>query len=222
MAIMPVEFLLRLLYPPKCIVCGRLLKSNQTDLCTQCRMALADCQAPEMSGEFFSVCIPSVFYQDLIRESVLRYKFGALPHYADGYGRIVAMTLRRKGQTAFDLVTWVPVSAPRRRRRGYDQAQLLAQAVARELGLPVGRTLRKPRDNPAQSSLHGTPARRANVLGRYVHDGRSVDKLRVLLIDDVVTTGATLSECSRVLRTAGANEVVCATLARTPRNRGTL
>ena len=101
--------------------------------------------------------------------------------------------------------TGVPVSAKRRRSRGYDQTELLAHAVARELELPCTQTLQKIRHNPAQSSQRDAAARRANVLGAY----RAVSPERfagrsVLLIDDILTTGATLSECSRVLLTAGA------------------
>ena len=76
-------------------------------------------------------------------------------------------------------------------------------------------TLRKERDTPAQSGLTEDAQRRANVLGAYTPVDRSlVEGKRVLLIDDVVTTGATLSECARMLRTMGAADVVCAALAR--------
>lgn len=185
-------------------------------MCHTCRAALPDWQAPERHGEFFKVCIPAFYYQDALRQSVLRYKFESMRQYADGYGRMMAMVLRRRGMTDFDLVTWVPVSRKRQRRRGYDQARLLAQALARELNLPVGRTLRKLRDNPPQSSLTGASQRKGNVLGMYEAVDRPVKNLRVLLVDDVITTGATLSECSRMLCTAGAKEVICATLAATP------
>lgn len=216
MAIALLEYALQLLYPPKCIVCRRVLQRQETDLCHRCREAMSSWQAPERNGEFFKVCIPSFYYQDALRQSVLRYKFESMRHYAGGYGRMMAMTLQRRDMVDFDLVTWVPVSKKRRRRRGYDQAQLLAQALARELKLPVGQTLRKIRDNPPQSSLQGAARRKGNVIGMYVTTGTAVTGLRILLVDDVITTGATLSECSRMLCTAGAKEVICATLAATP------
>ena len=96
-----------------------------------------------------------------------------------------------------------------------DQAFLLASAAALELGDVAVETLRKGRNTQAQSGLSDDAARRANVLGAYtIVDPELVEGKRVLLIDDVVTTGSTFSECARVLRSAGAAGVVCATLAR--------
>ena len=127
------------------------------------------------------------------------------------------MNVRDKLTGKFDLVTWVPVSRKRRRTRGYDQAELLCRETARELGMQPLLTLEKCTDNRAQSSLSGAEERFENAKGAYraVQPERFAGK-RVLLIDDIVTTGATMSECARVLRKAGAAEVVCAALA-TPR-----
>ena len=120
----------------------------------------------------------------------------------------------------YDLITWVPLSRARLRQRGYDQAMLLASAAALELDDVAAETLCKVRDTEAQSGLGKNDAsRRANVLSAYqVTDPALVEGRRVLLIDDIVTTGSTLSECARVLRTAGATDVVCAALARSRRS----
>lgn len=216
MAIPLLERALQLLYPPKCVICRRILQKQETDLCHHCRAEMDTWSAPERNGEFFEGCIPSFSYEGALRDSLLRYKFQSMRSYAGAYGRMMAMTLQRKDMTQFDLITWVPVSKKRRRSRGYDQAQLLAQALARELQLPSGCTLRKIRNNPPQSSLGGAAQRKGNVIGMYAPTDLCVKGLRVLLVDDVITTGATLSECSRVLKTAGAKEVICTTLAATP------
>ena len=101
------------------------------------------------------------------------------------------------------------------KRQGYDQAFLLASAAAEALGEKAVATLRKARHNRAQSGLGEDAARRANVIAAYeVLDREAVRGRRVLLIDDIVTTGATLSECARTLLAAGAKEVVCAAAAR--------
>ena len=113
----------------------------------------------------------------------------------------------------FDFITWVPVSAKRKRKRGYDQAEIVAQSVGRELGIKPTRLLKKLRDNPAQSGLQ-SEQRRANVLGVYAFTGETdLRGKRILLIDDVFTTGSTAEECARVLKSADASEVHCATVA---------
>ena len=106
------------------------------------------------------------------------------------------------------------MSKKRRRKRGYDQTELLARSACRLWGTEPVPLLRKVTDNPAQSSLSGAVARRANVLGVYDAAGDCAGK-RVLLLDDIVTTGETLRECARVLRDAGAAEVLALTLGRT-------
>lgn len=206
--------LLDLLYPPKCVFCRRLLRPEEHDVCARCAHELEPIPAPLRRGQFYTECYAVYSYEGVVAESLRRFKFSGQSQYAASFGRMLAPLLRT---APFELLSWVPVSAKRRRSRGYDQTELLAHAVAKELELPCTQTLQKIRHNPAQSSQRDAAARRANVLGAY----RAVSPERfagrsVLLIDDILTTGATLSECSRVLLTAGASSVVCAALAATP------
>lgn len=210
-----VQWLLDLVYPPKCVFCGRLLQRTETELCRNCRTTLPEVERPITRGEFFEACQSVYYYDGAVVDSIHRFKFSGMEHYATTYGRLIAMALL-KNEIKFDCLTWVPVSAKRRKKRGYDQAQCIAQVVAGELGCQCIQTLEKIRDNPAQSTRTDAAARRGNVLNVYrpVHPEIFREK-RVLLIDDVITTGATLSECSRVLKTAGAAQIYCATLAAT-------
>ena len=209
--------ILDLLFPPRCVFCGKLLSAGERDLCARCQRTLpwlVEGQA-EQTGEFFSLCASPLRYQDCVRESIHRFKFKGVQGYAKPYGRLVAQCVRDHLDGRWDLITWVPLSEKRLRERGYDQAFLLANAVALELGEVAVETLRKARNTDAQSGLTGDEARRANVLGAYTAvDPELVEGKRVLLIDDVITTGATISECARMLRTFGCADVVCATLAR--------
>lgn len=207
------HWLLDLLYPPKCAFCGSLLTREQTDLCPKCRAELPYAAHDIDRGEFFRRCVSVFYYEDAVRESILRYKFHGAQSYARVYGRLLSMLLLERG-VAFDVLTWVPVSRRRLRKRGYDQSRLLAEAVAREMSVPCVRTLKKTRNNPAQSTMQAFAERRANVLGVYTpFNVQSFAGKRVLLLDDVITSGATLSEASRVLLTAGAARVECATVA---------
>ena len=128
-------------------------------------------------------------------------------------GGKTAQAVGDHGITA-DLVSWPSLSKKRLRQRGYDQAELLAREVGRRLGLSVLRTVDK-RERPAQSGIQGEAARRANLLGAYVpvEPGNFEGRI-VLLVDDVVTSGATLAECAKTLRLAGAERIFCATLAK--------
>ena len=211
----PVGVLLDLLFPPKCVFCGRLLASGERDFCARCQRELPwlEGAAAEQQGEFFTLCVSPLAYRDQVRASIQRYKFKGRQGYHKAYGRLVAQCVHDHLAGRYDLISWVPLSQRRKKERGYDQAFLLAGAAALELGEVAVETLRKPRNTDAQSGLQGEAERRANVLGVYRAPDAAAG-LRVLLADDVVTTGSTLSECARILRTAGAKEVFCATLAR--------
>ena len=96
----------------------------------------------------------------------------------------------------------------------YDQVELLAKAVGTELGMEPQKLLKKVRNNPPQSGITGEAERRANVLGAYrIKDGATVKGKRILLLDDIITTGATAGEAARVLLTAGAEQVYCGAVA---------
>ena len=218
----PLGTLLDLLFPPRCVFCRRLLRRGEEGICSRCQQELpwALGAEAEQTGEFFSLCASPLWYQDQVRASFHRYKFKGVRGYSRTYGRLVAQCVLDHLAGRYDLITWVPLSRARLRQRGYDQAMLLASAAALALDDVAAETLCKVRDTEAQSGLGKNDAsRRANVLSAYqVTDPALVEGRRVLLIDDIVTTGSTLSECARVLRTAGATDVVCAALARSRRS----
>ena len=206
--------ILSLLFPSKCVLCGRVLKGAETDLCHTCRVEAAWCPVSKRKRSFLDSWVAIWYYEGYSRQSILRYKFRRARHYAPAYGRLLAMKLTEEYPDGFDLLTWVPISPLRKFSRGYDQVELLAKAVGRELGMEPVRTLRKIRHNRPQSGISGAPERRANVLGVYrLAPGTDLREKRILLLDDVLTTGATASECGRMLYTAGAKEVHCAAIA---------
>lgn len=130
------------------------------------------------------------------------------------------MKLQKEDFCDFDILTYVPTAFLRRLRRGYDQMELLCNEVGKELGVTPVKTLRKVRNTPPQSGIKDISRRRANVLGAYqAACTESLAGKRILLLDDVITTGATISECARVLLTAGAKEVFCASMAVTQHNK---
>lgn len=211
---MMIDRILRLLFPPKCVLCQRVLAQHETDLCRACRTDSPECAGVHKNFSFLDSWTAVWYYKGYIRKSILRYKFYGARHYASAYGRHLAMRIQQEYPDGFDILTWVPISRLRRFRRGYDQVELLAEAVGRELGMePVG-ALRKVRHNRPQSGIRGQAMRRANVMNAYeVSSPALVQGKRILLLDDVITTGATAGECARVLKTSGAKEVHCGCIA---------
>ena len=209
-----IKRLLLLLFPPKCILCGKLLDREQTDLCPRCRTDAPAFPGIKLKLSFLAQWTGIWYYKDDVRASLLRYKFSGRRSYAAAYGRLLAMKLQRMGWDEADLITWIPISPRRRFRRGFDQSRLIAKVVARELDLPLVCTTKKIRHTKPQSLMGDVSRRRANILGAYrITDPAQVRDKRILLIDDIITTGATASECGRVLLTAGAKEVRLATVA---------
>lgn len=211
------DVLLDILYPPKCAVCGGLLERRE-ELCPDCRKGLPWVRVRPGKCDFVSRVTAPLYYEDQVREALLTYKFRSVPARGAAFGRLIAEDLRNRDLLDFDIITWVPLSRRHRRERGYDQARILAESAAKALGTRAVPVLRKTRDIPAQSSINAPEARRANVSGVYaVLKQEMVRGERILLVDDIITTGATVSECARMLMLAGAEEVFAAAAA-IPRN----
>lgn len=207
---------LDLALPAPCVGCGR----EGPPLCADCAPALdarlgaapgvpiglpGDIPEPLLQLEW---CAP---FRGVTRDALHAIKYGGERRLAEPLGRAVARRWARVGIGA-DLVTHVPVHADRARQRGYDQAACIARVAARELGLPCLPVLRRARATIAQFDLDRGD-RAANVAGAFVADGPVRDRW-VLLIDDVVTTGATLAACATALEAAGALGVSAIAVAR--------
>ena len=180
-------------FPRQCPFCGGIV--GRELLCDKCRKTLPYTgEHAVVDGRFGSAAAP-LYYEGAVREAVHRLKFKGKLGGLDCFGQLMAETAAEHFSDAFDAITWVPVSRERLRKRGYDQARLLAASVCVDWHVAPQETLRKTVDNPAHPE---------EIRGK-----------RFLLIDDVLTTGSTLAECARVLREAGAADVLCLTLAMT-------
>lgn len=211
-----LESILNLLFPPKCPFCGKVL--DTPGICPACEKDLpwteGDNSLRQAPGGLR--CAAPLWYEDKVREALLRFKFQGAAAASEPLGALIVQCAAEQFSGEFDTVTWVPVSRKRLRKRGYDQAELLAESACRLWDTEPVRLLHKMEDNPAQSGIQDAAARRANVLGVYeAAEPEMIKGKRILLIDDICTTGATLSECVRVLKDAGAESVACAAVALT-------
>lgn len=210
------QVILDLLYPPRCPFCGRVLEVwEEEGLCRRCQETLPWVQGREGTVEFCEACLSPLWYEGGVRRGMHRYKFWGGQEYARVFGWLMAQCLSDGWSEPMDGITWVPLSHRRQTRRGYDQAHRLALRVGELTELEVRPTLVKLRDTRQQSRIALPDARRANVAGAYgVREDADVAGKRLILVDDVATSGATLSECAACLRMAGAEQVVALTLAR--------
>ncbi len=208
--------LLDLLYPPRCAFCHKFVKNGSVRICPGCEGMLPYTKDfGKQKIEFVAQCVAPLYYEKDVRESLLRYKFESCSGYAKAYAPLVADCIRQTISDKFDILSWIPVSRKRLRERGYDQAELLAKAVAKELNLKPEPVLKKIRNTQPQSGTGTAEKRRANIAGAYrVLKPERVSGKRILLIDDIVTTGSTVRECAKTLGLAGADAVYCAAVAR--------
>jgi ComF family protein len=215
--------LLDLAFPARCPGCGR----EGDAICASCLPALdarlelppgvpiglpSDVPAPLLQLEWCAG------FSGLVRRALHELKYGGESRLARPLGEAIARRWRRAGAGG-DVLVPVPVHAERRRRRGYDQAELIARAAAADLGLPCAPILARVRATTAQFDLD-RPSRATNVRGAFAlragarADARPLAGRWIVLVDDVVTTGATLSECAAPLLAAGALGVSAITVAR--------
>jgi len=204
------DALLDLLFPPHCVSCRRA----GTWLCDAC---IADAPAvpnpASLAPDGFLDGAYSVgAHRGPLRRAVHALKYKGLRQIAPQLAELMASTWRSSG-IAVDAIVAVPLSAARLKSRGYCQAHLLARPLAERLGLPLLLGLERTRDTRSQVGLN--PAQRwDNVWQAFGWRGDHLPATRVLLIDDVLTTGATLQACAAALRDAGASRVWGLTLTR--------
>ena len=204
---------LDLLYPPRCMLCRCALPSSAEVTCGAC-----DGDLPDLAGSrsvmYFEQCIAPFSYEEPIRGAILRFKFHGQRNYVQQFAKWMAAQVCNKLTGTYDVISWVPCSRRRKWKRGFDQSELLAKALAQELGMEAVPTLRKRKHNKKQSLTAGAAQRRANVVNVYrAENPQGFRGKRILLLDDVLTTGATLSECGKTLMLAGAGSLSCVVIA---------
>lgn len=196
--------LLDLVAPRACPGCDEPLGPGVFGFCDACEPLLDP-------GERVGRSMAAYMFGGPMADAVRALKYGGRTEHAPVLGGLLAeRAIELAGEV--DAVVPVPLHPARLRKRGFNQSALLARPVARALAVPlVTSELRRVRDTPPQASL-AAPARATNVRGAFV--ALRAPASRVLLVDDVRTTGATLAECADALVTAGVDEVITLVLAR--------
>lgn len=209
---------------PVCEPCWRSLPRIEWPYCSRCGIPYQETVAEGLCGPCrveprrrFRRARAMGRYEGALKETILSMKFGGRPRLATALGRLAFSSQILTGELEVgDAVVPVPLHWRRRRERGFNQAELLARAIAKAARRPCSRALVKITERPPQAGLSAA-ARRRNAAGAYRPrlPAGLVGK-RLLLVDDVFTTGATVEECSRALLRAGARSVDVLTVARVP------
>jgi ComF family protein len=236
--------LLDLVFPDECRVCGDPLNSKSVQQVSRipvCDRCLKDVQP--LRAEFYCVACRTPFinrhpldetgrcglcrlglngfdrvysygaYEGTLRALIHLFKFGNVRPLAPKFGELLSLAL--PPEERFDAMVPTPLHWRRRWERGFNQSELLARAIARRRGVPVLKAVRRSKATPPQAGLTSAQ-RRENVRGAFAPKMK-LDGMRVLLVDDVLTTGATASACARALKRAGASHVSLLALARRDR-----
>ena len=219
--------LLRVLFPRRCAFCGRVIDPGdtvcgrcqddvphvQTPICYCCGRSKTDCVCGKRHSRFVTACAAPLYYTGCVRQTIRRMKFRGEPEIAEALGDEMAAFARQVFDgVAFDLVTFVPMTARERKQRGFNQSEMLARRTAQRLSLPCRAALCKLYETQRQRTLRQRD-RSGNVLGVFDCTGVDVRNQRILLCDDLRTTGATMTECAKMLCLYGAREVYCLTAA---------
>lgn len=217
-----IERFINVIYPPKCIFCQSLLEYDITlHICSECYAKLPFAKemlltASQEGGKNSCDGAISVFqYTGVVKDSLIRFKFYNRPGYYRTYARLIALRLVKMVDIKqYDMVLSVPLHKQKEFSRGYNQAFLISRALCRELKLPEGSRLLKRFIHTDTQSLLDKEKRLQNVKGAFIVKApENIKGKSLLLVDDILTTGSTLEECSRMLKEAGALRVTAVVVA---------
>ena len=210
---MKIQEILNLIYPPKCGICGKIYPNS---LCNKCKIKIKkfeDLQiinsGEELDNKYFDELIYMYKYEGLIRELILDYKFND-----KSFLYLTFVNFLTKNEKLFekikkyDKIIPVPISRKRLKKRGYNQSLLIAKEIANKTNLElVNNCLFKTKNIIEQSKLN-KEERQKNVLGVYeLKNKQLLENKKILLFDDIYTTGSTVNECSKILKETNPREI---------------
>lgn len=212
------------IFPRRCAFCSKIVENGQPvcdecldkldfvegEICKVCGREKKKCQCNGKKFEF-ERCVSPFYYKNQVRKGIIYFKFRAVETSAKTFADYCVKTVKNEYDiNVINYVTCVPLTLKEKSKRGYNQAELIARNIADGLNIKYKELLRKPRNIKEQSSLKSHD-RWENV--RDAFEPREKCSGIILLVDDIITTGATLNDCARALKEAGAEKVYCVTVA---------
>ncbi len=230
-----VQALKAVFWPQRCIFCDELIFDNRKNSCDNCLENLPyvkgkicykcgreknECTCSSHSM-FFDRAIAPFYFEDGVRECIHLLKFNSRKEFAEPLSEYMLECFNQYySDEKFDLIVNVPMYKKDKLKRGFDQSEELAFYLSLKTGIPFKRNLIQKIEKTQKQSSTNEFERFGNIFGVYhIQRNINLDSLRVLLIDDVHTTGATLSECGKMLYLSGAERVCCLSVALTKKKK---
>lgn len=238
------NFFLDLIFPPTCIGCDQLIdrieyydKAQRPSMCSKCKGTItiqnsfvcAFCQAAVVNGvtcpfcrqdhELSQLLVTANYEQPLVKSAIKNFKYRFIRGLAGDLSSIMANYLQKQvARNVIDLrnilIVPVPLSASRLRWRGFNQAELLAQALGKHFDMNPLSALKRIRNQKPQAEIQDRKSRIANMDNVFEGISPSIKGQNILLIDDISTTGSTLEACAKALKKSGANRITGFVFAR--------
>lgn len=205
-----INSIMNIFYPNVCGICDKIYKN---DICPKCMKKLKElkqCKKHIYLQQSFTTHMYIFKYEDIIRKNIIKYKFGDQSYHFKVFAKFIIKDKKICGFIKkYDIIIPVPISKQRNRQRGYNQSELIVKELAKQdnsIKIAIN-ILYKIKNTVAQSSLN-KEQRLGNLKNAYeVKNSKIIKDKKILLFDDIFTTGSTAEECAKVLKEAGAYEV---------------
>lgn len=197
--------ILDIIYPfeNKCIICG---EENFLGICAYCKSKINKAKSNDQ-------VLVYGYYGGVLKELILAFKYEKNFTAADVIIKLLLEIIYSEKVSA-DIICYVPMSKRSQKKRGFNQCEIIAKNLGDELNIPVSNCIKKVKNTKEQKTL-SKEERLKNVIDAFdISDKKSISGKDIILIDDVITTGATLKECEKILRKYGANKIIILTIAK--------
>ena len=208
-----IQKIISFFYPERCPYCDKLIEADEI-ACGKCMKELIEKRRPVIRGAMGYRCVASFVYDGHVRRMLIRIKYYERVQHIRQVARILADDIAEYyGGNSFDIITAVPMHPKDYRERGFNQCEMLAKELSKLLGIRYEKTLIKVKHTKKQHRLTYNE-RRKNLSGAFkLIDKEALTGKRILLIDDIITSGCTLGNCAKTLSRAKPGIICCAAIA---------
>lgn len=210
------EKFLNLIFPN---VCGFCNKKDENSLCKSCELSLKKYEInciTKIKNKYFDYLYCALKYEDIVREKILQYKFFENSYLYKTFAKIIIKNKKIYGfLKLYDIIISVPMYKNKKAVRGYNQSELIAKEIAKQMELTFEKdVLIKQKNTKVQSTLTGKQ-REENIKDAFtIINSEKIRNKKIILVDDIYTTGSTVNECSKMLKQAGAGEICVVAIAK--------